>query len=122
MQQLSLAGANLSDRGTDRPGQPEAIRTELRDLSKLAKLVHLRVLDLSGTPVSDDALRVLASLPELRELRLGLAAKINDGAIPSLLELKQLRFLYISGSGITAAGVSQLRKSGQIEKLDAGDL
>jgi Leucine-rich repeat (LRR) protein len=122
LQQLSLAGANLSDRGTDRPGQPEAIRTELRDLSKLAKLVHLRVLDLSGTPVSDDALRVLASLPELRELRLGLAANIHDGAIPNLLSLKQLRSLYISGSGITAAGVSQLRKSGQIEKLDAGDL
>jgi hypothetical protein len=122
LQALSLAGANLSDRGIDRPGQPEAIRTGLRDLSKLAGLINLRLLDLSGTPVSGDALRALASLPNLRELRLGLAPNIHDADIPNLVALKQLRILYIAGTGITAAGVARLRQSGQIEKLDAGEL
>jgi Leucine-rich repeat (LRR) protein len=122
LEALSLAGANLSDRGIDRPGQPEAIRTELRDLSKLVKLVNLRTLDISGTPVSDDALRPLASLPNLRELRVGLARNLHDAAVPNLLAMKQLRFLYIAGTGITATGAAQLRQSGRIEKLVTGDL
>jgi len=121
LEALSLSGANLSDRGTDRPGQPEALRTELRDLSKLSKLVNLRALDLSGTPVSAAALSALAALPKLEQLGLGLAPNINDGAVPQLRALKHLKVLYVGGSGITAKGLAQLREA-PIEKLDAGDL
>ena len=122
IEELNLSGANLSDRGTDRPGQPQAIRTDLRDLSKLAKLVNLRALDLSDTPVSDDALAVLASLPNLRELRLGLARNVDDGAVPHLLAGKQLQRLYIAGSGITDKGLDLLRADRRFQKLDAGRL
>lgn len=122
LEELNLSGANLSDRGTDRPGQPEAIRSEMRDLSKLGKLINLKTLDLSGTPVSGEALSVLASLPKLQELRLGLAPKIDDGAVPRLLALKQLKVLYLGGSGMTAKGLAQLRQVLRFEKVDAGDL
>ncbi len=121
LEALNLSGANLSDRGTDRPGQPEAIRSELHDLSKLAKLKNLRALDLSDTPVSADALAALASLPNLRELRLGLANNIDDAAAPQLLALKQVKVLYLAGSGVTAKGVAQLRAQGNYEKLDVGN-
>ncbi len=122
IEELDLSGANLSDRGTDRPGQPQAIRSELRDLSKLARLVNLRVLDLSNTPVSDDALAVLAALPKLRELRLGLARNIDDGAVPRLLALKQLQTLYVAGTGITEPGLGRLREERRSLRLDGGSL
>jgi internalin A len=120
--ELNLSFANLSDRGTDRPGQPEAIRNELRDLSALRKLVNLKALDLSGTPVSADALTSLTALPKLEELRLGLAGNITDTAIPQLLALKNLKVLYVSGTKISGEGVRRLRTEGHYEKLDAGDL
>ncbi|HWB96733.1 MAG TPA: hypothetical protein VG672_08530 [Bryobacteraceae bacterium] len=122
LEELNLSGANLSDRGTDRPGQPQAVRQELRDLSKLGKLVRLQSLDLSGTPVSGEALAVLASLPRLRELRLGLARNIGDGAVPRLLALRQLQVLYVAGTAMTEKGVSRLRQERRFQKLDAGRL
>lgn len=72
LRSLSLAGATLADRGVDRPGHPEAERSELRDLSKLAALVNLERLDLSRLPVTEETLRPLAKLPKIREVRLGL--------------------------------------------------
>jgi internalin A len=72
LRSLSLAGATLADRGVDRPGHPEAERSEFRDLSKLAELENLERLDLSRLPVTEETLRPLARLPKLREVRLGL--------------------------------------------------
>src|SRR3954454_23982456 len=100
LESLTLSGANLSDRGIDRPGRAEAIREELRDLAPLAKLVNMRVLDLSGTNVTADALTALESQPHLRELRLGLAPNITDAAVEKLLALKQVKVLYVGSSGI----------------------
>jgi len=122
LESLNLSGANLSDRGIDRPGQAEAIRTELRDLGPLARLVNLQMLDLSGTPVSGDALATLGSLPKLRELRLGLARRIDDSAVEKLLALRQVKFLYVSGSGISSSGLVRLRAEGRFDKVDAGEL
>jgi Leucine-rich repeat (LRR) protein len=122
LESLSLSGANLSDRVIDRPGQAEAMRTELRDLGPLAGLVNLQVLDLSGTPVSGDVLAALASLPRLRELRLGLARKIDDSAVDKLIALKQVKSLYVAGCGITAQGLARLHAEGHFEKLDGGEL
>jgi len=122
LRSLNLSRANLSDRGIDRPGQAEAIRTELPDLAPLTRLINLQILDLSGTPVSGDRLAALASLPRLRELRLGLTPKIDDGAVEKLLALKQVRILYLTGSGITADGLARLRTERHFEKLDSGEL
>ncbi|MFN0170348.1 MAG: leucine-rich repeat domain-containing protein [Bryobacteraceae bacterium] len=108
LKRLSLAGATLSDRDVDRPGHPEAERRELRDLSALARLVHLEMLDLSRQPVTTDALKALAQLPRLLELRLGLAKTLDDSAAPILRSMKGLRSLYISGSKMAPATAASL--------------
>jgi Leucine-rich repeat (LRR) protein len=115
LRSLILSGANLSDFGTDRPA-----RSQLRDLSMLKMLVNLETLDLSNTPVSDDALEALRTLPKLRELRLGLAANIHDRSVPVLLDMPRLESVYLAGSGLTEQGIEQLRKSGRFRTLDAG--
>jgi Leucine-rich repeat (LRR) protein len=119
LRSLNLSGANLSDFGTDRPERTLA-RSELRDLSKLKTLVNLESLDLSNTPVSDDALEALRALPKLRELRLGLAGHIHDRSVPVLLGMARLESVYLAGSGLTEQGIEQLRKSGHFHTLDAG--
>ena len=103
---LSLSGATLSDRGIDRPGSPEAERSDLRDLSKLAALVNLERLDLSRLPVTAESLQPLVKLPKLRELRLGLATKVDDSALPTLLRIKSV---YISGSKMSPEALANLR-------------
>ncbi|PYT30627.1 MAG: hypothetical protein DMG57_07710 [Acidobacteria bacterium] len=120
LRSLNLSGANLNDfGGADRP-ERTLLRSELRDLSKLKALVNLEVLDLSNTPVSDDALGVLRALPKLRELRLGLAGNIHDRSVPVLLGMARLEAVYLAGSGLSQQGVEQLRKNGHFRTLDAG--
>jgi hypothetical protein len=107
---LTLAGANLNDRRIDRPGNQLAQRTELPDISKLRSLRNLEFLDLSRTPVLPGALAALRDLPKLRELRLGLANKIDDTAIDTLISLKQLGSLHLGGSQVTSEGIERFRK------------
>jgi len=66
---LALNGANLSDRGLDRPGHPEAERVEMRDLAALANLKNLEMIDLTRTTATPEALLQLAALPKLKEIR-----------------------------------------------------
>jgi Leucine-rich repeat (LRR) protein len=106
---LSLAAATLADRGIDRPGNPEAERSELRDLSPLASLVDLERLDLSRQPVTADVLKGLAALPKLRELRLGLATKLDDSVVPLLLSLKPLQTLYLSHTNPSSESIERLK-------------
>lgn len=108
---LNLAGANLNDRGIDRPGNKLAERSELPDLSKLRSLRNLELLDLSRTPVLPAALSALRDLPKLRELRLGLTPRIDDSAVDTLIALKQVTTLHLGGSKITPEGIERLRKA-----------
>jgi Leucine-rich repeat (LRR) protein len=108
---LTLTGANLNDRRIDRPGNQLAQRTELPDISKLRSLRNLEFLDLSRTPVLPGALAALRDLPKLRELRLGLANKVDDTAIDTLVSLNQLRSLHLGGSNMTPEGIDRLRKA-----------
>jgi Leucine-rich repeat (LRR) protein len=91
LKSLNLNGATISDRGTDRPGSPDAVRKELKGLEALSGLVNLERLDLSRTPVDADSLAPLKALPKLRELRLGLAPKVNDAAVASLKPINVYR-------------------------------
>jgi hypothetical protein len=84
LRRLSLAAATLSDRGVDRPGHPEAERSELADLSALARLDQLVYLDLTKQPVTPGALKSVAALPALRELRLGLAKALDASTVTGL--------------------------------------
>lgn len=106
---LSIAAATISDRGVDRPGHPEAERSELADLSALAGLANLEYLDLTRQPVTASAIRSISGLEQLRELRLGLARKLDDAAVPPLLAMKGLRRVYLTGSQISPDGLDRLR-------------
>lgn len=108
LRRLSLAAATINDRGIDKPGHPEAERTDLRDLAALRALPALEFLDLSRQPVTAESIRTLRGMPALRELRLGLASKINDSAVPELLALTGLRRVYAYGTAISPAGVTRL--------------
>jgi Leucine-rich repeat (LRR) protein len=95
LRRLSLASATLNDRGVDRPGHPEAERTVLPDLSALGGLADLEFLDLTRQPVTPEALRSLAPLSRLRELRLGLIRNIDESALPPLPALTRV---YLNGA------------------------
>jgi internalin A len=107
---LNLSGATLADRGVDRPGHPEAERAELRDLSALSGLINLQRLDLTRQPVTAEALGALSGLPRLQELRLGLARKLDDSAVPMLLSLTSLQRLYLTGARLTPQSVEKLKR------------
>lgn len=98
LRRLNLSGATLNDRGTDRPGHPDAERKELRDLTPLLTLKNLEYLDMTRQPVSAEALKPLAGLPRLRELRLGMVPKVERAGIPKGPALKTV---YLNGEWIT---------------------
>lgn len=107
---LNLSGANISDRGADRPGHPDAERSTLTGLSKLRTLVNLEVLDLSRTPVNASGLAEIATLPKLRELKLGLAKDVDDSAIETLLAMKDLHRLLITGTALSPDARARLAR------------
>jgi Leucine-rich repeat (LRR) protein len=59
LRRLSLARATLNDRGIDRPGHPDALRKEFRDLSALRSLGNLEWLDVTGLPLTEGAASAL---------------------------------------------------------------
>jgi len=105
---LSLNGANLTDRGADRPGSPEAIRKDLKNLRFLGGLANLEVLDLSRTAVTAESLEPLKLLPKLREIRLGMAKGIDDRAVPVLADMKALKTVYVAGTRISPEGMAKI--------------
>jgi Leucine-rich repeat (LRR) protein len=108
LRRLNLAAATLENFATDRPERvPE--RAELRDLSILRPLANLEYLDLTKQPVLAGTIHSLAVLPALRELRLGLASKLDDTAVEPLLALKNLKSLYLSGANLSPAALDRLK-------------
>ena len=66
---LVLNGANISDRGLDRPERMVAGQNDLRDVSPLLRLKNLERIDVSRTMLTPQALLQLAELPRLKEIR-----------------------------------------------------
>ena len=101
-------------------------------LSKLSNLKYLESFDLQGTPISGTGLSMLEgfdklkdldlsscvnltlkdlpSLPSLTELSLVGSLKISDSDIPKLGSLKSLKKLGLFDTGITAEGLTKLKK------------
>ena len=79
-------------------------------MTALAGLINLERLDLTRQPVTAEALSGLSGLPRLQELRLGLARKLDDSAVPVLLSLKTLQKLYLSGADLTPESVVKLKR------------
>jgi hypothetical protein len=78
-------------------------------LTALAGLINLERLDLTRQPVTAEAISGLSALPKLQELRLGLARKLDDSAVPVLLSLKTLRKLYLAGTKLSPQSMEKLK-------------
>ncbi len=120
LETLKLNGANISDRGLDRPGHELARRKELTSLPNLKGLVNLRGLGLSRTPLTRPALDALRELPQLRHLSLEYATGVDDQAIAVLLVLEQLESLQLSGTAVTDDGLRQLATLEHLKALRVG--
>lgn len=72
--------------------------------AELKPLVQLEKLDLSHTRVTDDGLRIVEGMPLLKELHLIrhpdwlVKPQLTNACVPSLMRLKELRYLSLSGS------------------------
>src|SRR5207244_2409672 len=70
---------------------------------ELKPLVLLEKLDLSHTRVTNEGLRLLAGMPRLKELSLTrhpdwlVKQQLTDACVPSLMRLKELETLTLSG-------------------------
>lgn len=89
---------------------------EVRLLAPLAK--RLVWLDLSRTAVTDDGLKALASLPELRRVALA-NTKVGDAGLAQLAALPKLEVLNAYGTGLGDAAVAALAKNPSLRKLYA---
>jgi hypothetical protein len=104
------------------PGRPaiEVLfnRTKIlaSDLRHLARLPHLRRIDLYGTGVTDAGLKHLEKLTELEVLEVN--GKVTDAGLMYLRNLTELRELYLYGTDITDAGLEHLTRLKRLRVLD----
>ncbi len=88
------------------------------DLKVISKLSEITSLNLDGSKrVTENGLRYLANMPQLRKLVLG--GRITDRGLESLQQLRELReFAMFWQNDVTDAGVSNLRFCDQLEDVD----
>ncbi len=91
---LDVSGSEISDRG-------------LQEFAAVKS--RLRLLDLSFTRVSDEGLKFLAALPELRYVSL-IGCRVTDNGTDSLMRLERLREIYLAKTEVTPKAVEKLRR------------
>jgi hypothetical protein len=87
---------------------------------ELARLKHLRTLDLSATRVTSKGIAALSGLPRLRHLKLWRARGIDDAAIPGFLQMENLEVLELPETSVTAKGLVQLSAKRGLMQLFIG--
>lgn len=122
LEELLLGGATITDAGSDRPGLPNAERSELPYLELLANLKELTTLDISRQPVTAGGLVFLAELPRLQRLNLGQCFRLGDEAVEPLARLGSLRELILAGTQISDDGLALLaaQASPDLRRLAVG--
>src|ERR1700730_2619973 len=91
------------------------------DLSALGPLSdHIVWADLSGTGVTDASATVLATMQQLRVLRL-MNTKITDATVHALVGLNKLRSLTVVGTAVSVSSLLVL-KSKKIQVYDGNDV
>jgi hypothetical protein len=94
------------------------------DLFNSVEQVHFIGRDklLAGTRgnVTDDDLRNLPALPDLKTLGFTLTPKITDAGLANLKGLSGLRWLAIGGTGIGDAGLANIKGLSRLESLFLG--
>ena len=103
--------------GTAKPPEGPVERVNLAgtkvvddDLKLLAALPGLRILNLSHSQVGDNGLSHLTSAKELVELILSSTQVTNQGVL-RLRDLPKLGFLFVKRTQVTDATVEELRKA-----------
>ena len=90
------------------------------DLRRLGGLARLERLGLAQTHVTDRALRVVASLPSLRELDLFFCEHVTDAGASTLRRAGLLEKLNVRGTKISDSGVRFLTELDRLRWLDIG--
>ena len=75
----------------------------------IASVTELRELRLAGTAIPSRALEALKPLPKLARLNLQGCRRVRDDAVAVLAGFKQLRALDVKDSGLSEQGVTKLR-------------
>jgi Leucine-rich repeat (LRR) protein len=99
LSRLNLSGAQKRNSGTWATALAEG------DMDIIGTLTS------SGTQVTSEGLAALKPLRELKRLKLWKARRINDAAVPHLIAHSRLELLDLAESGITEAGVAEVRKA-----------
>jgi hypothetical protein len=96
----------------------EIVATKLTDagLASIAKLRNLKVLHLEGTPMmTDEGLKVLATLPKLRHLRL--SGPFTDKGLAYLAQAPALKVMWLETPRATEEGLRHLARIASLERL-----
>lgn len=89
-------------------------------MNVLAKLTQLRQLQLQHTAISDKGLVALASLKELRNINLSSTA-VTAGGLQALAGLKSLNRLFLYHSKVNTADYAALARQFPAAKIDSGN-
>ena len=114
---LHLAGAKISDASMPRFAEFDQLRTlwlnkcavSDKGLEALARSRSLESLVVAGTNVSDDGVESLQKLP-LRVLHIGVS-KISNGSMPRFAEFELLEELWLNSTAVSDTGLVALAKS-----------
>ncbi|GHC59544.1 c-type cytochrome domain-containing protein [Roseibacillus persicicus] len=79
-------------------------------MKSVATMLNLRKLMLNETPISDAGVKAIAVLPNLESLSL-FGTNITDEGVKALAKTSSLKNVYLSGTKATQAGVDELRKN-----------
>jgi hypothetical protein len=90
----------------------------LAGLKKAPQIGALDVFD--ATRCTDKGFAALKDLPNLRKLTLG-KSDMSTGRTAALAQCRELRVLYLAGSGLTDAELVPLKKLTRLEALDVSD-
>jgi Leucine-rich repeat (LRR) protein len=86
-------------------------------LAKLARLTHLRRLDISGAKITSSGLQSLAKLPQLERLSLWNCVQIDDSAATQLAAFTSLKALDLSATPVGDPGLDRLTALPKLELL-----
>jgi hypothetical protein len=87
------------------------------ELKSLSSLRQLRELDISGSVVTDEGLSVLAEFPELEELDISLT-KVRGPGLRHLKSLEKLRVLRVTNNEIPDSALPYLEMLTQLKSID----
>jgi hypothetical protein len=100
---LDLSGLQRADSGL------WSVNLGDRGIETIATLTELRELRLVGMPVSAASMEKLKGLTKLESISLQGCKRIGDDAVPALAALPALRVADLKGTGLTEAGFQALR-------------